>query len=295
MRTVRLVTVLLITLCLTSLSLIAQAADRLRPFVLAEIAQAPLDTRLTAVRAALEKAGFSVVGEYAPYTGARILVITDEVLRKQAAGSPMGGFGAALRVSLTEQDGMVQVSYTDPEWMGNVYRMAGDFSALSGRLQKALGRDKTFGSKGGRTRENLREYHYMMFMPYFDDPVELASYDSHQAALDAVEAGLAAGRGGVNKISRVDVIGKDESLFNVSIKQGTGADAAVMKIIDQGELRHTAHLPYDLLVSGKGVYMLHGKFRIAQSFPDLTMSTFMNISDAPDGIEAALKMAAGGK
>lgn len=294
MRTVHLAAVLL-SLCLTTLSLVAQEADRVRPFVLAETASAPLDAKLQTVTAALGDAGFSIVGEYAPYAGAHILIITDESLRKQAAVSPMGGFGAALRVSLTERDGAVQVSYTDPQWMGNVYRMAGDFTSLSKRLQAALGREKTFGSEGGRTAENLREYHYMMFMPYFDDQVELASYNSHQAALDAVEAGLAAGKGGVSKISRVDVIGKEESLFNVAVKEGAGADAPIMQIIDQGDMRHTAHLPYDVLVSGNKVYMLHGKFRIAQSFPDLTMSTFMKISDAPDAIEASLKMAVGGE
>lgn len=294
MRTIRFAAALLL-ICLTTLSLVAQAADRVRPFVLAESAAGPLEAKLQTVRTALGEAGFSIAGEYAPYAGAQILIVTDEGLRKQAAGSPMGGFGAALRVSLTEQDGMVQVSYTNPQWMGNVYRMAGDFESLANRLQAALGREATFGSEGGRTVENLREYHYMMFMPYFDDQLELASYDSHQAALDAVEAGLAAGKGGVSKISRVDVIGKEESLFNVAVKEGAGADAAIMQVIDQGEFRHTAHLPYDLLVSGNSVYMLHGKFRIAQSFPDLTMSTFMNISDAPDAIEASLKMVADGK
>lgn len=294
MRTVHLAAVLL-SLCLTTLSLVAQEADRVRPFVLAETVSAPLDAKLQAVETALGEAGFSIAGEYAPYAGAHILIITDESLRKQASASPMGGYGAAIRVSLTERDGVVQVSYTDPQWMGNVYRMAGDFKALSSRLEAVLGREKTFGSEGGRTAENLREYHYMMFMPYFDDQVELASYDSHQAALDAVEAGLAAGKGGVSKISRVDVIGKEESLFNVAVKEGVGADAPVMQIIDQAEMRHTAHLPYDLLVSGNKVYMLHGKFRIAQSFPDLTMSTFMKISDAPDAIETSLKMAAGGQ
>lgn len=286
---------LLLLLVFSSFSLMAQEADRLRPFVLAETAQAPLEGKLKTVKAALEKAGFSIAGEYVPYTGAHVLIITDESLRQQAAASSMGGYGAALRVSLTEQGGAVQVSYTDPQWMGNVYRMTGDFTSLAGRLKTVLGREATFGSSGGRTVENLREYHYMMFMPYFDDQVELASYDTHQAALDAVEAGLAAGKGGVTRISRVDVIGKEESLFNVAVKEGAGADAPVMQVIDQAEMRHTAHLPYDLLVSGNKVYMLHGKFRIAQSFPDLTMTTFMKISDAPDAIEQSLKMAAGGK
>lgn len=294
MRTVHLAA-LLLSLLFATASLMAQATDRFRPFVLAEASQTSLEAKLPSVKAALQQAGFSIAGEYAPYAGAHILIITDDSLRRQAAGSPMGGYGAAIRVSLTEQGGAVQVSYTDPQWMGHVYRMAGDFNAVSSRLKDALGREKSFGSGGGRTVENLREYHYMMFMPYFDDQVELASYDSHQAALDAVESGLAAGKGGVTLVSRVDVIGKEESLFNVAVKEGAGADAPVMQVIDQAEMRHTAHLPYDLLVSGNKVYMLHGKFRIAQSFPDLTMTTFMKISDAPDAIEQSLKTAAGGK
>ncbi len=285
------IAVLLLSLLLSSFSLFAQEMERVRPFVLAETSQTPLAEKRDMIKAALEKAGFTVVGEYAPYAGADVLIITNDALRKQAAASQWGGYGAALRVALTQKDGMLQVSYTNPKWMSNVYRMSGDSTQMSTLLESALGNKSAFGSSGGRTAENLREYHYMMFMPYFDDQVELASYDSHQAALDAVEAGLAAEKGGVSKISRVEVIGKDEVLFNVAVKQGAGADEPVMQIIDQADLRHTAHLPYDLLVSGNKVYMLHGKFRIAQSFPDLTMSTFMKISDAPDAIETSLKMA----
>lgn len=285
------IAVLLLSLLLSSFSLFAQEMERLRPFVLAETSQTPLAEKRDMIKAALEKAGFTVAGEYAPYAGADVLIITNDALRKQAAASQWGGYGAALRVALTQKDGMLQVSYTNPKWMSNVYRMSGDSTQMSTLLESALGNKSAFGSSGGRTVENLREYHYMMFMPYFDDQVELASYDSHQAALDAVEAGLAVEKGGVSKISRVEVIGKDEVLFNVAVKQGAGADEPVMQIIDQADLRHTAHLPYDLLVSGNKVYMLHGKFRIAQSFPDLTMSTFMKISDAPDAIETSLKMA----
>lgn len=293
MRSVH-IAAMLLCLLLTSFSVVAQEKDRVRPFVLAETSSAMLQEKLPAVTGALTGAGFTIAGEYAPYEGARILIITDESLRKYAAQSPFGGYGAVLRVALTQQNGALQVSYTNPIWMGNVYRMTGDFATLQQRLRDALGWERDYGSEGGRTVDNLREYHYMLFMPYFDDHVMLARYDSHQAALDAVEAGLAAGKGGVSKISRVEVIGKDEVLFNVAIKEGAGADAPVMQIIDQSKTRHTAHLPYELLVSGDSVYALHGKFRIAQSFPDLTMTTFMKISDAPDGIETSLKTAAGG-
>ena len=61
-----------------------------------------------------------------------------------------------------------------------------------------------------------------------------------------------------------------------------------MDIVDQGLLKHTAHLPYEILVSGKKVLALRGRFRIAQSFPDLTLGTFMKIRSAPGAIKKSL-------
>ena len=39
---------------------------------------------------------------------------------------------------------------------------------------------------------------------------------------------------------------------------------------------------------GKEVRMLHGRFRIALSFPDLRMGTFANIMSTPGEIEGLL-------
>ena len=55
---------------------------------------------------------------------------------------------------------------------------------------------------------------------------------------------------------------------------------------------HTAHLPYAVLVSGNKVYALAAKFRIALSFPDLSMmgkGSFMEIMDAPGAIQETLE------
>jgi uncharacterized protein (DUF302 family) len=268
----------------------AAAADRLRPYVLAEQAPGAFDAKVGAVREALKGVGFQIAGEVDPYEGAHVFVVTNEALAKNAAGSRTGGFGAAQRVAVTKAGDQVQVSYTNPAWMANVYRMGSELADVSSALQAALGRKEEFGSKDGLSAKTLREYHYMMFMPYFTEPVTLAEYASHDEALAKVEAGLAAAKG-VKKVARIDVPGTEETLFSVAIAAGDGADAAVMKITDGGALKHTAHLPYELLVSGKKALMLHGKFRIAQSFPDLTMGTFMKISGAPDAIENALRAA----
>ena len=61
-----------------------------------------------------------------------------------------------------------------------------------------------------------------------------------------------------------------------------------MPIIDIAQQKHVTFMPYELLVVGKEVRMLHGRFRIALSFPDLTMGTFTKIMSTPGEIEDLL-------
>ncbi len=279
-------------LLLASLSA-AAGADNLKPYVLASESGGSVAQLVGKTKQALVNQGFEVAGEYAPYPGAHVIVVTSDALRAGAAGSNTGGYGAVQRIALTQAGDKVQVSYTNPVWMGHMYQMDADMEAVAGKLAAALGRQQDFGTEDKWSVEKLRNYNYMMFMPHFTDQVTLAEYGSHKEALAAVEAGLAAGTGGTSKIYRVDVSGKDESVFGVGLKEGDGADGTVMKVTDNTVLKHTAHLPYELLVSGNKVLMLHGKFRIAQSFPDLTMGTFMKISGAPDGIKDAFRAAVG--
>jgi len=267
----------------------------LKPFVLAYSGEGTIDAKLAEVKAAVEREGFQVVGEYAPYKGTHIVVVTSDELKNNAAKSNFGVYGAIARISLTEKGKNLQIAYFNPVYMAQAYKMKDGLAGTAAKLEKALGKKETFGSQKGLKADKLRTYHYMVLMPYFDDQVELAKYKSHEEAVQAVERNLAAGKGGTVKVYRVDLHGKKESVFGVGIKDGDGSDAAVMKTVDFGELKQTAHLPYELIISDGTVYMLHGKFRIALDFPDLTMGTFMKISGAPSAIENALKQVAGGK
>jgi hypothetical protein len=199
---------------------------------------------------------------------------------------------------VTKVGDMVQVAYTNPVYMANAYRMNGDLQDVAGALASALGNEKTFGSKDGIPANKLRKYHYMFGMPYFDDPDELAKYDSYEAGVQAVEDGLAAGRGGVSKVYRIDIPGKKETVFGVHMTDGCSADAHTLDKVDFGEIKHTAHLPYEFIVSGDKAYALNARFRIAIDFPDLGMvgeHSFMSIMCAPDAIAHALTSAAGGR
>jgi hypothetical protein len=263
---------------------------RLRPYLLTWQGAEALEKRVTATRLALQGAGFEIAGEYAVSSAAHVFVVTSASLKQAAAGSPYGGYGAALRVAVTQVGGQVQVSSTNPAWMAAAYRLRGDLADAAAAIERALGKGQPFGSADGLAEKELRSYHYMVAMPYFTDQVLLAEFPDHGAALERVSRGLA-GSAAVRLIARVDVPGTEETLFSVAVLRGEGADAAVLQITDTGALRHTAYAPYEVLVSGKKALMLHGKFRIAQSFPDLGMGTFMKISGAPGGIEQELRAA----
>ena len=52
---------------------------------------------------------------------------------------------------------------------------------------------------------------------------------------------------------------------------------------------HVAALPYEIILQGTEVTMLHGKYRIALFWPELTMGTFMKIMSTPGDIEDTLE------
>lgn len=274
----------------------------LKPFVLGSKGPGEVAAKADEVKAALAKHGFTVAGSYSPYPNATIIAVTNDEMRTTAAKSERGGFGAAQRVSVTKVGNEVQVAYTNPTYLANAYRMAGDLKDTSAKLQAALGRIEEFGAKG-LTADKLRKYHYTFGMEYFDEPNEFVKYGSYEEAVKAVEAGLAAGKQGVTKVYRVDVAGKKETLFGVAMK-GEGEagkfmdDKYIMSEIDFKDVKSTAHLPYDILVSDNKVYALYARFRIAISFPDLAMmgaNSFMNIMKSPEAIREALALTAGGK
>lgn len=282
----------------------AMAEGEMKPFVLASKAAGSMDAATADASAKLSAAGFEIVGTYAPYPTANIIIITNDALKANAAKTEFGAYGVAQRVSITEHGGEIQVSYTNPTYMASAYRMEGDLSGVTAQLKAALGDQGEYGPAEGLTDEDLRGYHYAFLMEYFDDPSKLATYDSYADAVAGVEAAIANNNSGVTKVARIDVPGKEETLFAVGLSadmknndEKFRSDTFIMSEIDFKDLRSTAHLPYEIIVSGNRAYALYARFRIAINFPDLSMmgdNSFMNIMASPEQIREALTVAAGG-
>ena len=109
--------------------------------------------------------------------------------------------------------------------------------------------NKAFGFSQQFSEEDLREYHYMFSMPYFEDQVELGEFEFHNQALETIETNLRNSENCI-KVFRQTVKSQKTVLYGFGLK-GTTGEGHFLPIIDIAEHKHTAFLPYELLVSGK--------------------------------------------
>lgn len=289
---------------------LASANDTLKPFVLAAtIDNADISAVSEDARNKLQNAGFDVIGEYAPYEDAVVLIISNQSLRDLALLSKRGGYGAILRVSITNNNGKIELAYTNPLYWANAYRMQAGDDSIAQQLKTALGFERQFGSgELSLSASDLRKYHYTFMMEYFDDPSLLNFFDSHEQAVATVRKNLANRVSASTQIFEMplgtDSNGKQMTLFGVGLggsdQDDCSSDRYIMGKIDKSSPRHTAHLPYEILVYGDQAEALFARFRIAISWPHLPMmrsatgATFFSIMCAPGAIENALMKIAGG-
>jgi len=280
----------------------AQADDVLKPFTLAFTSTGDMKEKIDVVKGAMQAKGFVVVGEYEPYDNAHIIIVTSDELKKIAKDNEMGGFAAGWRLAVTKVGDQIQVTYANPEYISYAYRMKTDLANVSAKIQSAIGKVEDFGAKG-LTTSKLRKYHYTFGMEYFKDVYNLAEYDSYEEAVKAVEKNLASNKHGIGKVYRIDIPGKEETVFGVSMKGVTPDDKFYddkfqMSTIDHAAVRSTAYLPYEVMVEGNKVIALHMRFRAAVHFPDLKMmgaQSFMTLMPSPAAIEKVLANTVNGK
>jgi hypothetical protein len=271
------------------------AEEKIQPYILSSQVKGDFVKTVIEVKEALEGAGFEIAGEYSPYQDAHVIVVTNDDLRELAQQLPGGAFMLGQRVAVSRLGEEIQVSYANPEYYRHAYRIDSPVAAVSSRLREVLGSQQPFGSTGLGSEE-LRGYHYSYGMEYFSDFLELARHGNYENAVRAVEGALDNNGHGAGMVYRVDMPFQKVSVFGISLGQGFSSDAKVMATLDVGPLRHTARLPYEIVVHRGRVFAMHPRFRIALDFPSMKMvgkNSFMSLTQTPTAIEKILKIAAG--
>lgn len=291
--------IIVLTALLFSIS--AFAEEMHKPYILGAKSKLPKNEVIGNLKTSLQNNNLEIVGEYIPAKDESryVIVVTSEELKSAITEiGGLAGFAAAIRIGITDKDDFCEISYVNPTYLGLAYyregydQIADNISKINEDLQNSMQvfeEDvmQEFGSEKGLDANKLKKYKYMLGMPKFDDVVELAEFASYEKAVETIEGNLAKNDYS-QKVYRIDFPEKKLTLFGIALT-GEKGEEKFLPIIDIGETKHTAFLPYEILVMDKEVVMLHGRYRIALSFPDLTMGTFMKIMSTPGDIENAMK------
>ena len=245
----------------------------------------------------LKSNGFTVLGTYNPSgkSSLKVVAFTRTDLKNTVIKvKDRGALAAVLKVGLEKTGDKVVISYTNPDYLLRAYLMESyntyktSFETLSSDLKttfSSIGNE--FAPFGGTVKaDKLKKYHYKVMMPYFTDPVELAEFDSFEQGLLKIQNNLFAKKGDTKLVYKLVYKTEKVAVFGVGLTSSEEGESHFLPKIGEA---HVAALPYEIILQDKVATMLHGKYRIALHWPDLTMGTFMKIMSTPGDIEDALE------
>jgi hypothetical protein len=245
----------------------------------------------------LKENSFTILGMYNPSNKntLKVIAFTRTDLKNTVVKiTDRGALAAAFKVGLIQKDGKVIISYTNPNYILRAY-LGNNYNTFKSTFEKFSADLKTtfaplgtnFTPFGGTIKaEKLGKYHYKIMMPYFTDPVELNEYGSFEEGLKIIEANLKAKKGQTVEVYRIMYPNEKVAVFGVGLLSKEDGESVFLPKIGED---HVAALPYEIILQGKTATMLHGKYRIALHWPDLTMGTFMKIMSTPGDIEDTLE------
>jgi len=273
-------------------------AQNLSPYTKVGIHKDNLTKTSGEVQSALESKGFVVIGSYNPEgkPNLKVLAFTRTDLQQTVIKvKDRGALASVLKVGLKSVAEGTAISYINPDYIFNAY-LRNEYPTHAIALNKVsadvvaalspLGKEnKPFG--GSIAIAKLRKYQYKPTMPYFSDPVTLKTFSSFEDGVKTIEKNLQAKKGGAKLVYQLKFSSNKVAVFGVGLLDTKEGEPAFLPVIGED---HLAALPYEIILQDKVATMLHGRYRIALHWPDLTMGTFMKIMSTPGDIEDALKL-----
>jgi len=245
----------------------------------------------------LKDNSFTVLGTYNPSNKSSLKIIAftrTDLSNVSIKVKDRGALAAVFKVGFVKKNDKVIISYTNPDYIlraylrdnYNTYRSVfKTFSADLKTVFSAIGNEFTpFG--GTVQADKLRKYHYKILMPYFSDSVVLNEFASFEEGVKTIENALKSKAGNTKLVYKLVYNNAKVAVFGVGLLNKEDGESYFLPIIGED---HVAALPYEIILQDKVATMLHGKYRLALHWPDLTMGTFMKIMSTPGDIEDTLE------
>lgn len=249
------------------------------------------------IESKLQSADFEIIGKYkvAGRSDLQVICFTREDLKNVCEKyEDRGALASVLKIGLKQNNDTVEMSLLHPNYMFYAYFGEGyknqekvlkkiDSDAKN-ILKESYGKLSDFG--GSVEIEDIKKYHYKMMMPYFDDPVGLEEYDSFEEGLKYIRQQIAESGKDIELVYELVNESNKTAVFGIGMFQTETGEGVFLPTIGE---RHIAAMPYDIILQGKEVSMLHGKYRFALYWPELTMGTFMKIMSTPGDVEEVME------
>lgn len=245
----------------------------------------------------LKDNSFTVLGAYNPAGKSSLAVIAftrNDLKNTVIKVADRGALAAIMKIGLVKKGQNIVISYTNPDYLLRAYlplnynTYKGTFEKFSADLKNTLSVvGNEFIPFGGTVQaDKLSKYHYKIMMPYFTDPVDLGEFNSFDEGLTVIEKNLKAKKGNTKEVYKLIYKNEKVAVFGVGLQNSEEGESYFLPKIGE---EHAAAMPYEIILQGNKATMLHGKYRIALHWPDLTMGTFMTIMSTPGDIEDALE------
>ncbi len=267
------------------------------PYVKLATYDGPINEAVGTVTTLLSEKGYEIIGQYQPGDNPELYVLVftnDEIKAFCQKSKDRGILAAAMKVGFQLDEGKVTVSIVNPEYLFYAYfqekmnepSFNEEALKISLKVKSFMGEDSLQEPFGGDLKvEKLVKYRYMAGMPNFSKAVSLAEFGSFDEGLAAIRNGLSRG-GSTQKVYEIVSANKEIAVFGIGLKDEEKGEAHFLPIIGES---HVAAMPYELIDQGDEAIMLHGRFRFALHWPELTMKTFTKIMSSPGDVEDAMK------
>ena len=219
----------------------------------------------------LTDAGFEVIASYEPVKKGTTLVFTNSALKSEAA-KPKRAHAAVLRMFVDEQE--QSISITNPVYFGKAF-MQDDYNHAVFNTQLDAINGAFSGLTGSEDKLNfddLAGYHFMMGMPYYEDPDELGT-GSNDELLSKAKA-----------YKKGKLVIFELKLSDNSTLLGYDIGKRTKKFVKKIGRANATVLPYCISIEDDVATALGAKYYLAVSYPLLSMGEFMTISTVPGAI-----------
>ncbi len=227
-------------------------------------------------KAKLEANGFEIVTAYESVKKGTTIVFTNDALRAEAA-KPGRAFVAVLRLFVDDKEKMISI--TNPIYFGKAF-MQDDFNydvfaTQLANINKAFPELKASADK--LAYNDLARFHFMMGMPYYNEPDELAE-GTNEALLAKA-----------NKFKKGKLKLFELKLSDNSTLLGYELSKRTNKFVEKVGRANAAILPWCVSIENGKATALNAKYYIAISYPLLDMGQFMGIATVPGAITKELE------